>query len=131
MKLDVINKRSVVTILVILASGNGVWWITSSRSIILIAAAAYAVVAFEVWRRNDYRAGLMIGIAGFAIHAAEAAVHGKDQLGSLESVWLYANIVLPAALVWLSWILIRRIRISGTEKNDNEKTDCSNSSGTG
>ena len=120
MRFDVVNKRSVIAILVILAVGNGVWWITSARNIILVAVAAYTVVAVAVLRGNDFRAGLMVGIAGFAIHAAELVVQGIAGLRPLERVWLAANIVLPLTLVWLNWVLIRRISSSGSNKNDND-----------
>ena len=71
---------------------------------------AYAVVALIVLRNNDYRAALIIGIVGFAIHAVELLIQGTANLGPLEIAWVVANTVLPLALVWLNWILIRRTR---------------------
>jgi hypothetical protein len=103
----------VVAILVILAVGNGVWSLLSERTAPLVAAVAYAVVALVVLRSNDYRAGLITGIAGLAIHVVELAIQGTASLGRLERAWVFANVVFPVALVWLNWTLIRRIRDSG------------------
>ena len=103
-------KRAAITILVILAVGNGVWALTSGRAAPWLAVVAYGVVAFLLGRRDDYRAGLIIGIVGFAVHIVELVFQGMAGLGAVERAWLVANIVLPLALVWLSWVLIRRSR---------------------
>lgn len=102
------GKRAVVVILVILAAGNGAWPLISPRQAPFIAAIAYTAVLLLVLRQNDHRAGLIAGIAGFAVHALEWAARGTLSLGSIERVWLFANIVLPLALVWLNRRLIRR-----------------------
>jgi len=104
------GKQAVVIILVILAAGNGVWSLISGRTAPWIAVVAYAVAALAVLRNNDYRAGLIVGIAGFVIHAVELVAQRAAHLGAPERVWLVANIVLPLALVWFNWILIQRIR---------------------
>jgi len=104
------GKRAVIIILAVLAVGNGVWPLISDRSAPFIAAIAYATVVFLVHRHSDYRAGLIVGIAGFAIHVLEWAARGITNLGSIERVWFFANILLPLTLVWLNRTLIRRIR---------------------
>ncbi|GEM_PF-7070321 len=104
------GKRAVIIILAVLAVGNGVWPLISDRSAPFIAAIAYAVAVFLVLRRGDYSAGLIVGIAGFSIHVLEWAARGIMDLGPIERVWFFANILLPLALVWLNWTLIRRIR---------------------
>ena len=104
------GKRAVIIILAILAAGNGVWPLISERPAPFIAAIAYAAVAFLVLRHRDYRAGFIVGIAGFAIHALEWAARGIGDLDLIERVWFFANIILPLALIWLNQSLIRRNR---------------------
>ena len=108
-RFDIISKRAVVAILGILAVGNGIWLLVSEHTAPWIAMVSYAVVALVILLRNDYRAGLIIGIAGFAIHVVEMAVQGTASLEPLERTWLIANIILPLVLVWFNWTLIRRM----------------------
>jgi len=112
------SSRAVVAIPAVLAVGNGAWSLMSGRTAPLMAMAAYAVVALVILRSRDYRAGVIVGIAGFAIHVLEAAIHGTASLGTLERVWLFANIVLPLVLVYLSWLLLRRSRSPGAKTRE-------------
>ena len=112
------SSRAVVAILVVLAAGNGAWSLISGRTAPLMAAVAYAVVALVILRSRDYRAGMIVGIAGFAIHVLEVAIHGTVSLGTLERVWLFANIVLPLVLVHMSWLLLRRSRSPGAKTRE-------------
>jgi uncharacterized membrane protein YjjP (DUF1212 family) len=86
--------------------------VISERTAPWIAVIAYGVAALAVLHSSDYRAALIVGIAGFAIHVVELLVQGTAHLGAPERAWLVANVVLPLALAWLTWILIRRIRHS-------------------
>lgn len=88
----------------------------------MAAVVAYAVVALVVLRSRDYRAGLIIGIAGFTIHVVELATHGTAGLGTLGRAWLIVNIVLPLVLVWLSWVLMRRARHPGITTHEDGGT---------
>jgi hypothetical protein len=107
-KPHIAGKRALVTILVLLTAGNAVWSIASGRTAPGLAAAAYAAVTVLVLRWNDYRAGLIVGIAGFAIHVAETAAGGMADLRPVELAWLVANIVLPVLLAWFSFVLLRK-----------------------
>ena len=109
------GKRAVVVIMLILAGGNGVWASVTHRTAPWPATDAYAVVAFTVLRRKDYRAGLIVGILGFAIHTVELAGKGKADLGPIESAWLVANTILPLVLVFMSYTIVRRARRSGVK----------------
>ena len=106
-------KGVLIAVLLMLSACNGVWLLTSGHAVPLIAVIAYAVVAFLVLRRNDFRAGFIIGIVGFAVHLLEVVIQGTVRLASLELVWLFANIALPLVIAGMSWILIQRSRYSG------------------
>ena len=113
-------KGVLIAVLLMLSACNGVWLLISGHAVPLIAVIAYAVVAFLVLRRNDFRAGFIIGIVGFAVHLLEVVIQGTVRLASLELVWLFANIALPLVIAGMSWILIQRSRYSGQRETKEE-----------
>jgi hypothetical protein len=109
---NIASKRVVLILLVILAAGNAVWSLASGRTAPWVAVVAYTLVTLAVLLWDDYRAGLIVGIAGFVIHAIELVAGGATDLRPLERAWLFANIFLPGLLVWSNWVLLRRVRRS-------------------
>jgi hypothetical protein len=101
------KKASAVGSLAALALVDVVWALASGRAGPLIAAVAFAVVAILVGVRNEFRAGLIVGVAGVAIHASELVFHGLRGLAVLEGVLFGANLCLPAVAAVCSWSLLR------------------------
>jgi hypothetical protein len=93
---------------------DGLWALDSGKPSPLFAAAAFAVVALLVGLRQEYRAGLVVGIAGIAAHAFELVFHGVRGLHVVEGVLFAANLVLSLIVALCSWSLMRdRARSSG------------------
>jgi hypothetical protein len=114
------GRVSIIIILTVLVAGNAAWCMLSGRTAPWIAVAAYGVVALSVAKSRDYLAGLIVGIAGSVIHAAELAFQGAAGLVPLERAWLYANVVLPLALAGSSWGMISRFRRSRGKSDQDE-----------
>ena len=103
------KKAAVVGSLAALALIDVMWALASGRVSPLIAAVSFAVVAALVGIRNEFRAGLIVGIVGVAIHAFELVFHGLRGLGVLEGVLFVANLCLSAVAAVCSWSLLQEL----------------------
>ena len=101
------KKALAVGSLAALALVDGTWALASGRASPLIAAVAFGVVAALVGIKNEFRAGLIVGIVGVAIHAFELIFHGLRGLSVLEEVLFAANVCLPIVVAVCSWSLLQ------------------------
>ena len=74
----------------------------------LIGGAFYGVLLALGWRgrRRDYRAAMVGGLVGLAVHTAEVVTAGW----SACPVLLALNLILPAALAPVAWLAGQRAR---------------------
>ena len=71
----------------------------------LTGLALYAVLLWR-WRRRDYQAAVVGGLAGLGVHAAEVVITGW----SAHPMLMALNLILPAFLTPVAWIVDRRAR---------------------
>jgi hypothetical protein len=64
----------------------------------LIGLVLYAILLWR-WRQRDYRAAVMGGLAGLAVHAVEVVATGWSAYPALMAL----NVVLPAVLAPVAW----------------------------
>jgi hypothetical protein len=102
-----VRKRIVVGSLGALALVDVVWALSSGRASPLWAAVGFGAVAVLVGLRNEYRASLIVGIAGVGIHVFELVFHGVRGLGPLEGTLFAANLLLSLLVASYSAILMR------------------------
>jgi len=110
------KKATVVTSLAGLALVDVVWALDSGRAGPLIGGVAFAVVAALVGIRSEFRAGLVVGIAGVAIHLFELVFHGLRGLGVLEASLFAANLCLSVVVTVCSWGALRDLAARGSAK---------------
>ncbi len=96
------SKKIVVSLALALTTLNGLWLIVSVRSGPLYALAFYALAAFLCGRKNDFRAGFIIGLAGLLIHVCELFFHSLEGLTLPEGGLFLANLILPVPLMYFS-----------------------------
>lgn len=96
------NKKTVVGISLVLAAVNALWLGSSVHRGPLVGLVCYSLCAFLCGRRDDFRAGLIIGIAGFTIHVVELVLEGVAGLRVSEVGFLFANLLLPIPLIYFS-----------------------------
>ena len=67
----------------------------------LVGAAAYLVLLVLAWRGGPrgYRAAMVGGLAGLAVHLVEVAAMGW----SARPGWMALNLVLPAVVAPMAW----------------------------
>jgi hypothetical protein len=107
-----------VTALTGLAAVDVLWAIESGRVSPLFAAAAFAVVALLVGTRNEFRAGLIVGVAGVLVHTFELIFHGLLGVAAVEAVLFTVNLCLSLVAAVLSWTLMRGGGTRGGAKHD-------------
>jgi hypothetical protein len=73
-----------------------------------IGIAFYAVLLALAWRgqSRDYRAAMVGGLVGLAVHAVEVTIIGWSAYPSLMTL----NLILPVALAPMAWWASRRGR---------------------
>lgn len=101
------KKTVVVTALCGLALVDVLWAVESGRVSPLVASAAFAIVAVLVGTRDEFRAGLIVGVAGVVVHTFELIFHGLLGVAAIEAVLFTANLCLSLVAAILSWILLR------------------------
>ena len=69
----------------------------------LIGLVLYAVLLWR-WRQRDYRAAVVGGLAGLAVHVVEVVTTGWSAYPALMAL----NLVLPAVLTPVAWSAGRR-----------------------
>ena len=108
------NKKVLLSILVVLVIANTAWRLTSEYSGPLIALILYVVVAFLCWRRNHFQAGIIAGMAGLGIHTYELILWDVAALGLLDLGLLLLNLIGTIPLIYFSYKAYRAIsNISG------------------
>jgi hypothetical protein len=68
----------------------------------LIGLVLYAVLLWR-WRRRDYQAAVVGGLAGLAVHAVEVITTGWSPYPALMGL----NLILPAVLTPTAWLAKR------------------------
>jgi hypothetical protein len=110
------RKAAVVIPLAALALVDVLWALGSGRASPLIGGIAFAVVALLVGIRSEFRAGLIAGIVGVAIHVFELVFHGLRGLGVLEASLFAANLCLSVVVAVCSWSALRNAAALGSTK---------------
>jgi hypothetical protein len=77
----------------------------------LIGLVLYAVLLWR-WRRRDYRAAVVGGLAGLAVHVVEVITTGWSAYPALMGL----NLILPAVLTSAAWLAKR-----GAQPRDGSK----------
>ena len=95
-------KKIVIGILLVLALTNALWLITSAYPGPFIALIFYTLTLYLCWRKNDFRAGCIIGIIGLAIHLFELIVQGVKEFGGVDLVFFSINLIFPIPLIYFS-----------------------------
>jgi len=89
------RRNWILIALAVLVVLGVLWWLLVGRVAPTLAAAAYLVVLLLVIRRREYRAAMLVGLAGFVLHLAEAVTGALGRLDGAERVLFAANLVLP------------------------------------
>jgi len=101
-------QKSVLAIgLLVLVGANILWAVILGRPAPLVGAAVYAVVAFQVVRRDEYRAAFFVGVAGAALHLFEFFRDG-GRSALLDTCLVAVNVVLPVLVAFVGLTAWRR-----------------------
>ena len=82
---------------------NVVWVIICKFLGPVIALIAYAFITFLFLHKNDFVAGIIIGIVGFIIHFYELIFQGIKELRGFEIAFFFINLVFPILLIYFSF----------------------------
>ena len=77
----------------------------------LIGLVFYAVLLWR-WRRRDYQAAVVGGLAGLPVHVAEVAIAGWPAY----PVLMAPNLILPVVLAPIAWSAGQRARQEDSSK---------------
>jgi hypothetical protein len=80
----------------------------------LIGLTLYAVLLWR-WRQRDYRAAVVGGLAGLAVHVVEVVTTGWSAYPALMAL----NLILPAVLAPVAWLAGQRPRQEDDSKRGN------------
>ncbi|MBE9509005.1 MAG: hypothetical protein IMY86_13275 [Chloroflexi bacterium] len=69
----------------------------------LIGLVLYVVLLWR-WRQRDYRAAVVGGLAGLAVHVVEVIITGWSAYPALVAL----NLILPAVLALVAWLAGQR-----------------------
>ena len=104
------NKKVALLVIITLVIINAVW-VTISKSLgPVIALVSYAFITFLFLRKNDFIAGIIIGIVGFIIHFYELIFQGVTELRGLEIAFFYINLVFPIPLIYFSFKAYKELK---------------------
>ncbi len=79
-------------------------WVTICKSLgPVIALIAYIFITFLFLQKNDFIAGIIIGIIGFIIHFYELIFQGIKELRGFEIAFFLINLVFPILLIYFSY----------------------------
>jgi len=89
-------------LLVALVATNATLLILLRTSGPLIGVVFYVVLLTRAWRgqRRDYRAAMVGGLVGLAVHVAEVVTIGWSAFPMLMAL----NLILPAMLALVAWL---------------------------
>jgi len=95
-----------IGLLGVLVVTNGVFLALLYSGGPLFGLVGYAVLLAVVWRerRRDYRAAVVGGVLGLAVHAAEVIFVGWTAYPALMAL----NLVMPAVLALVAWFATHR-----------------------
>jgi hypothetical protein len=97
------NRTITLAILIVMVVMNAIWFAISLHSGASMAMVLYAFILFFCWRMSNYRAGVIAGLLGFAVHLYELVIETPTDFLWHDSVCLYLNLLLPLALVFFSY----------------------------
>jgi hypothetical protein len=107
------NKKVALLIILTLVIINAVW-VTMCKSLgPAIALILYAFITFLFLRKNDFIAGIIIGIVGFIIHLQELIFQGIKELRGFEIAFFFINLVLPIPLIYFSYKAYKEFKLNG------------------
>jgi hypothetical protein len=97
------NQKVALLVILTLVIINAVWIIICKSLGPVIALISYAFIAFLFLRKNDFIAGVIIGIVGFIIHFYELIFQGIIELKGFEIAFFFINLVFPIPLIYFSY----------------------------
>lgn len=89
-----LQKPVLVIGMLVLVVANILWVAVQNRPTPLVGAVVYAIIAFQVLRRDDYRAAFLVGVVGAGLHLFEF-LRGWSKPALFETCLVAVNIVLP------------------------------------
>ena len=92
-------------LLAALVATNAVLFILLRTGGPLIGLVFYSALLWR-WKKRDFRAGVIGGIAGLAVHGVEIVSVGWSPYPFLMAL----NLILPALLAWAAWLAMRRAK---------------------
>jgi hypothetical protein len=100
--------RLALVLLMALVGTNATLLILLRTSGPLVGIVFYVILLTRAWhgRRRDYRAAMVGGLVGLAVHAAEVATIGWSAFPMLMAL----NLILPAILTPVAWLAGGRVR---------------------
>jgi hypothetical protein len=105
-----LDRPALAWVAIVLLGGlvvtNGVFLALLRTGGPLFGIVGYAILLAVVWReqRCDYRAAVVGGVVGLAVHAAEVVLAGWTAYPAL----MVLNLVLPGVLALVAWSATRR-----------------------
>lgn len=103
------ERPIIVSILMLLALVNGVWFFSSTSGGPLVACIGYAVVGLRFMKNNHDRTVLIAGIAGLAIHIIEAFILNIADLTAMQRAYFLLNLLLPFFLIITAYRMDHRL----------------------
>lgn len=97
------NQKAALLTILVLVIINAVW-VTICKSLgPVIALIPYAFITFLFLLKNDFIAGIIIGIVGFIIHFYELIFQGIKELRGFEIAFFFINLIFPILLIYFSY----------------------------
>lgn len=97
------SERMALLVVLILVATNALWVFVARYSGPLFALFFYSVITYLCWQQRHFRAGVIGGVGGFAIHAYELISRGMGELLGIESALFFINLIAPLALLYFSY----------------------------
>jgi hypothetical protein len=100
-------------VLLILILANIMLLVRSSFRGSFIALIIYMFVTYLWWRKDDFRAIIIVGIVGFMVHLIELILLGISILNSFEVLMFFINLILPLLLLYFGYRAYRNNKAIG------------------
>ena len=104
------SQKAAFIVLQILVIVNAIWAVVCQFLGPLIALLTYAFLTYLFLGKNDFMAGIIIGILGFLIHAYELIFQGLNELGEFEKVFFFINLIFAIILIYFSYKAYKEIK---------------------
>lgn len=108
---ETVQKLVLAIGLLVLVAADILWAVVLRRPTPLVGAAVYAVVAFQVVRRDEYRAAFFVGVVGAGLHLFEFFRGGAGS-ALLDTCLVTVNVALPLLVACVGLRAWRRQVIS-------------------